>query len=137
MVMPGPGVSVLPLSSVARLEEFPRDALEKIGARHVVQYDNEIMPLIDVSRVLKLKRNGRAGHGFPPRLGQDTAHVLEQVLGYTAERVADLTARKIVGTTDSACSAMSARPWSLMRKTRLAMPSGSASGSTSMEMEYR
>jgi two-component system chemotaxis sensor kinase CheA len=49
----------MPLSSVARLEEFPRSALEKIGSRHVVQYRDEILPLIDIARVLRPKRHGR------------------------------------------------------------------------------
>jgi two-component system chemotaxis sensor kinase CheA len=42
----------IPLSLVARLEEFPRPALEKLGGSHVVQYREEILPLIDVARVL-------------------------------------------------------------------------------------
>jgi two-component system chemotaxis sensor kinase CheA len=49
----------MPLSSVARLEEFPRKTLEKNGARYVVQYRGDIMPLIDIARVLRPKRNGR------------------------------------------------------------------------------
>ena len=59
------GRMAIPLSLVARLEEFPRSALEKAGPQDVVQYRNEILPLIDVSRVLSRRRrrdssNGRA-----------------------------------------------------------------------------
>jgi two-component system chemotaxis sensor kinase CheA len=46
----------LPLSSVARLEEFPRSAIERVGPQEVVQYRNEILPLIDVSRTLARRR---------------------------------------------------------------------------------
>jgi two-component system chemotaxis sensor kinase CheA len=42
----------IPLSLVTRLEEFPRSALERIGSNYVVQYRDEILPLIDIARVL-------------------------------------------------------------------------------------
>ena len=42
----------IPLSMVARLEEFPVSSVEKTGTRHVVQYRGEIMPLISLSQVL-------------------------------------------------------------------------------------
>ncbi|NEP02342.1 MAG: chemotaxis protein CheA [Symploca sp. SIO2E9] len=38
----------IPLSHVARLEEFPRHALEKVGNQLVIQYRNQIMPLVDL-----------------------------------------------------------------------------------------
>lgn len=41
----------IPLSHVARLEEFPRHALERVGNQQVIQYRNQIMPLIDLSTV--------------------------------------------------------------------------------------
>ena len=46
------GQMAIPLSLVARLEEFPRVSLENLGARQVVQYRGEILPLIDVSQEL-------------------------------------------------------------------------------------
>jgi two-component system, chemotaxis family, sensor kinase CheA len=39
----------LPLSLVARLEEFPRSALERSGDRTVVQYRDEILPLVSLA----------------------------------------------------------------------------------------
>jgi len=42
----------VPLEMVARLEEFPRERLERIGKRQVVQYRGEIMTLIDLAEVL-------------------------------------------------------------------------------------
>lgn len=49
----------IPLALVARLEELPRTSLERSGGRDVVQYRDEILPLLDVSR--ELRRMGRAG----------------------------------------------------------------------------
>ncbi len=38
----------IPLSIVARLEEFPRQSLERFGSNQVVQYRGRILPLIDI-----------------------------------------------------------------------------------------
>jgi two-component system chemotaxis sensor kinase CheA len=43
----------IPLSLVARLEEFPSADLERTGTSFVVQYRGEILPLIDVAQVLE------------------------------------------------------------------------------------
>ncbi|HZZ77338.1 MAG TPA: chemotaxis protein CheA [Gemmataceae bacterium] len=66
----------IPLTSVSRLEEFPRSALEKVGARSVVQYGDKIMPLIDVSRALRLKRNGRSNGANGHHATADTIQVV-------------------------------------------------------------
>jgi two-component system chemotaxis sensor kinase CheA len=62
---PGGGRMAVPLSLVDRLEEFPRAALESVGPQDVVQYRDEILPLIYVSRALRRRRaqdrNGRLG----------------------------------------------------------------------------
>jgi two-component system, chemotaxis family, sensor kinase CheA len=42
----------VPLSLVARLEEFPRSSIERAGGCHVVQYRNRILPLIGLAAVL-------------------------------------------------------------------------------------
>jgi two-component system chemotaxis sensor kinase CheA len=49
----GGGRMAIPLAQVARLEEFPRSAVERVGPQEVVQYRDEILPLIHVSRVLR------------------------------------------------------------------------------------
>jgi two-component system chemotaxis sensor kinase CheA len=43
----------VPLSLVARLEEFPRSAIEHAGGGQVVQYRNRILPLVSLSEVLE------------------------------------------------------------------------------------
>jgi len=45
----GGGRMAVPLSSVARLEEFPRAAVETVGSREVVQYRSSILPLVRIS----------------------------------------------------------------------------------------
>ena len=62
----------IPLSLVGRLEEFPRSARERMGARNVIQYRGEILRLISVARALdrmnpafKLHRKRRLRHRRP------------------------------------------------------------------------
>ena len=43
----------VPLSLVARLEEFPRSSIERAGGREVVQYRNRILPLVSLQTVLE------------------------------------------------------------------------------------
>ncbi len=43
----------VPLSLVARLEEFPLSSLERAGGRQVVQYRNRILPLVPLRDVLE------------------------------------------------------------------------------------
>ncbi|MBL9162736.1 MAG: chemotaxis protein CheA [Planctomycetaceae bacterium] len=61
------GQMAMPLSLVARLEEFPRTALENLGARPVVQYFGHILPLVDVSEELECLRLGRRSLGSQRR----------------------------------------------------------------------
>ncbi len=42
----------IPLSMVARLEEFPRSRIERSGDQEVVQYRGQILPLIDLAKYL-------------------------------------------------------------------------------------
>ncbi|MBY0228820.1 MAG: chemotaxis protein CheW [Gemmataceae bacterium] len=45
------GRAALPLGSVARLEEFPRSAVEKASGQPVVQYRGKLLPLVPLARV--------------------------------------------------------------------------------------
>jgi two-component system, chemotaxis family, sensor kinase CheA len=42
----------IPLSAVARLEEFPRAKIERAGEQCVVQYRGQVMPVINVAEVI-------------------------------------------------------------------------------------
>ncbi|MCI0459905.1 MAG: chemotaxis protein CheW [Gemmataceae bacterium] len=58
------GRMAIPLAQVARLEEFPRSTLERVGAQEVVQYRGEILPLLRVGRALRrADRMTRRGTG--------------------------------------------------------------------------
>jgi two-component system chemotaxis sensor kinase CheA len=61
----GGGRMAIPLDQVARLEEFPRSVVERVGSRDVVQYRGAILPLVPVARVLREQDNG--GHDGKPR----------------------------------------------------------------------
>ena len=43
----------VPLSLVARLEEFPQSSIEHAGGGEVVQYRNRILPLVSLAEVLE------------------------------------------------------------------------------------
>jgi two-component system chemotaxis sensor kinase CheA len=53
---PDGGRMAAPLSEVARLEDIPRSAVERVGEKRVVQYRGGIIPLIDVFATLPERR---------------------------------------------------------------------------------
>jgi two-component system chemotaxis sensor kinase CheA len=79
----------IPLSQVARLEEFPRSSVETVGAQEVVQYRNEILPLIDLSTLLSRRersaRNTRAARA-EKRTNASTAADTIQVVVYAGKK---------------------------------------------------
>jgi len=46
------GRVAIPLPAVARLEEFPRTAIERAGAQEVMQYRGQIIPLVRLSEII-------------------------------------------------------------------------------------
>jgi two-component system, chemotaxis family, sensor kinase CheA len=104
------GRMAVPLSQVDRLEEFPRAALEKVGPQDVVQYRNEILPLINVSRALRQRRphagNGRLGarrRASPPPAAQGSDNVQVVVyagkgqrVGLVVDRILDIAEETLV-----------------------------------------
>ena len=83
----------LPLSQVARLEEFPAADVEKSGGEWVIQYRGKILPLIRLDVVLEERRT-RLRH---PRQGvsPDPLQVLVcneegRTLGIIVERILDI-----------------------------------------------
>ncbi|MBM4360057.1 MAG: chemotaxis protein CheW [Deltaproteobacteria bacterium] len=55
------GRMAMPLSMVARLEEFPRAVVERVGGTEVVQYRGEIMPLVPVASLVPERRQVARG----------------------------------------------------------------------------
>ena len=85
------GRMAIPLSLVARLEEFPRSALERAGPQDVVQYRDEILPLDRrvaraapaAARLLERRRRSARRKAARPREAADDETV--QVVVYSGE----------------------------------------------------
>jgi two-component system chemotaxis sensor kinase CheA len=77
---PDDGRMAMPLSLVARLEEFASTAVEKAAGRHVVQYRGKILPLIHLSAALTERREQPRNSG-PSALGAEDEKI--QVVVYT------------------------------------------------------
>jgi two-component system, chemotaxis family, sensor kinase CheA len=75
----------LPLSAVARLEEFPAALVERSGDNEVVQYRQQIMPLIRMSRLLQ-----QASHECDP-LQVVVFNANGRSLGLVVDRIEDIT----------------------------------------------
>ena len=53
---PDDGRMAIPLSRVARLEEFPRAMIERVGHELLVQYRGEIMPVVEIASLVVERR---------------------------------------------------------------------------------
>jgi two-component system chemotaxis sensor kinase CheA len=53
---PDNGRMAIPLGRVARLEEFPRSAIERVGHELLVQYRGEIMPVVELATLVVERR---------------------------------------------------------------------------------
>jgi two-component system chemotaxis sensor kinase CheA len=81
----------IPLSLVARLEQFPLSTVEKSNAHEVVQYRGEIMPLVRLSQIL-----GGESHGMEKDVvevvvyseqGKSVGLVVDQITDIVEERI--------------------------------------------------
>jgi two-component system, chemotaxis family, sensor kinase CheA len=89
------GRMAIDLALVARLEEFPGDAVERAADREVVQYRGQIMPLVRVSDVLE-NRTLR-----PPEKCQEALHVVVysekgRSVGLVVDRILDIVEESFV-----------------------------------------
>jgi CoA:oxalate CoA-transferase len=104
----GAGVPIGPINTIDRALAEPqvlhRDMVISLTGEHSDQQARVI------GNPIKLKKSKPGKHRFPPRLGEDTRHVLRDVLGYSAERVAELVDRKVVGVPDSSPAGASSPP---------------------------
>ena len=98
----------IPLASVDRLEEFPRSAVERAGARDVVQYRGEILPLVHLSRVLRRPRRAGARKAARPP-GADPSGAVpvvvvagkRQRVGLVVDRILDVAEETLVARSDA------------------------------------
>ncbi|MFN7926250.1 MAG: chemotaxis protein CheA [Bryobacteraceae bacterium] len=88
----GQGRMAIPLSSVARLEEFSRTMVESAGGRDVVQYRSRIMPLIRLSDAL-YAGGGGGGEADPMQVvvysegGRSVGLIVDDILDIVNERL--------------------------------------------------
>jgi two-component system chemotaxis sensor kinase CheA len=105
----GRGRMAIPLSKVARLEEFPRAHIERVADRRVVQYGGQILPLLDVDAVLRaIPHLPRLPSGELPDDKEAVQVVVyaehEQSVGLIVERILDIVEQ------DSGVQGPSSRP---------------------------
>jgi two-component system chemotaxis sensor kinase CheA len=107
---PEGGRMAIPLALVDRLEEFPRSSVERVGPLEVVQYRNEILPLIHVSHALRRlsRRNPNAPSASRRRsqiapAGNPNGHVqvvvfasAGQRLGLVVDQILDIAEETLV-----------------------------------------
>jgi two-component system chemotaxis sensor kinase CheA len=85
------GRMAIDLGLVARLEEFPRNAIEASGDQEAVQYRGQIMPLIRVSEILQTKYPNRSDSEEPLQVvvyadqGRSIGLVIERILDIVDE----------------------------------------------------
>lgn len=89
LLFAGPGDQrlAMPLSSVARLEEFPRTAIEQSGSNRMVQYRDQIMPLVSVGDLLGIETGGSEGE---TSLQVVVYHADGRTVGLVVERILDI-----------------------------------------------
>lgn len=91
----GGGRMAIPLSSVARLEEFRLEDVEQAGPVALIQYRNSIIPLLYVKQLLDMKHEGGAAEGAQHRVSVEFPQrarlqaVVYQAEGFSAGIVVD------------------------------------------------
>lgn len=83
------------LALVARLEEFPGDAIEIAGEQETAQYRGQIMPLLRVSHVLESKRRAVSENGPEALQVVVYAHNGRSV-GLVVDRILDIVEESFV-----------------------------------------
>ncbi len=82
----------MPLSAVARLEEFHAEDIEQAGTRHVVQYRGQLLPLL---RIEDYVAGGTPGVGFPELVRVVVYTENGQSVGLVASQIEDIVAERI------------------------------------------
>jgi len=97
LLFAGPGDSrmAIPLSTLARLEEFPVAQVEMSGSQWVTQYRGQILPLVRLNVALEERRNKLRALQAPPALDSGPIQVLVlnhdgRSFGLVVERILDI-----------------------------------------------
>jgi two-component system chemotaxis sensor kinase CheA len=97
------GRMAIPLASVDRLEELPRSAVERTGSQDVVQYRDEILPLVHLSQALRPRRREDRRKAARPSVAAPSS-VLQvivvagkrQRVGLVVDRILDIAEETLV-----------------------------------------
>jgi two-component system chemotaxis sensor kinase CheA len=89
------GRMAIPLSKVARLEEFARSRVECVANRRVVQYRGQILPLLEVDTILGAVPNAPRQSGAEPIDDTEAVQVVvyarqERPVGLIVQRILDI-----------------------------------------------
>ncbi|HEX3103966.1 MAG TPA: chemotaxis protein CheA, partial [Terriglobales bacterium] len=97
LLFAGPGDSrmAIPLSTLARLEEFPVAQVEMSGTQWVTQYRGQILPLVRLNVVLEERRNKLRALQAPPTADSGTIQALVinhdgRTFGLVVEKILDI-----------------------------------------------
>jgi two-component system chemotaxis sensor kinase CheA len=97
LLFAGPGDSrmAIPLSTLARLEEFPVAQVEMSGSQWVTQYRGQILPLVRLNVVMEERRSRLRALQAPPALDSPPIQVLVlnhegRSFGLVVERILDI-----------------------------------------------
>ena len=90
------GRMAIPLTLVARLEEFPVTAIELAGAQEVMQYRGQIMPLIRLSRVVAGSHNQVSAASGDERMQVVVYSDAGRSVGLIVDRIVDIVDEKLV-----------------------------------------
>ena len=85
----------IPLSTLARLEEFPVAQVEMSGAQWVTQYRGQILPLVRLNVMMEERRNKLRALQAPPSADSGPIQVLVlnhegRSFGLVVERILDI-----------------------------------------------
>ncbi|HEX3757397.1 MAG TPA: chemotaxis protein CheA [Kofleriaceae bacterium] len=95
---PDDGRMAIPLSRVARLEEFPRTMLERVGHELLVQYRGEIMPVVELASLVPERRTAPRAAATPATPAPDDTGPVQVVvfshdgahIGLVVEQILDI-----------------------------------------------
>lgn len=107
------GRIAIPLARVTRLEDFPLSVVERTGSRRIVQYRGDLLPLMDIAKVLRRmgskqerrrRRNRRVKRLRP---NAESLHVVvcagpQGQVGLVVRRILDIAETKITVRSQSA-----------------------------------
>lgn len=87
------GRMAIPISRVSRLEEFPRNAIEKASNYDMVQYRGRIMPLVHLRNVLS---NDHTPRPLPETLSVVVHSIEKRTVGLVVDGIVDIVAENVM-----------------------------------------